>query len=955
MTIRNLSPYIPVIMTKLNKYLLTVVLFLPFLLMAQEQLTNLPTLYITTDSTYANGTKVPIQKEVYFSGSLRIVAGNETPGQYDSTIQIRGRGNSTWNLAKKPYRIKLDKKTRLLGMTAKENDWVLLANHADKTLVRNALAFEISKACNIYYTPDYRFVDVILNGNYIGNYMLTDQVERDKDRVNTEKMDTSRLDPNLTGGYVLEIDGFGITGSYDPGKGELFPEAFSSNIGNKVTIKYPDNDEITAAQRQYIIQHYNTFEQSILNYNNTQAAYENICRYLDTTAFVNWYIANELTANPDGVWSIFMKKHRDDDRLYFGPLWDNDISFGNCNRIYSLANDGRSESIMLKCFSNNRVKELINKVLTISPIRKMIAERWKVIYQNEMLKDDLIHLLYNMEEELDASQKLNYQKWSTALSSRIYNEIYYGSNISFAMQMEYLRNYLSERIDFLDSFFSAMANEGGIDPEDPPLPPVDTATYFSPEPYVWYHLQCQLNDKYLVCQELAGGYQLGYTYDPETAGDWAKFEISCSKDDENRSVYYLRNKAAKTYVYINAAKAAIPLDPVQKTFFTLYPSPNEAGHYGLMVLSDNSTLHELGIDANDSVVSWPTLNKKGQREYRFIPDRSHFQSVFDPPNPQQALWDIEENWDNNIPNAYATAIIAEGAKLELSQDETVTVDSLIILPGAEVLNYGTIRADVSLFCSNDSLSASYDYSQETQLISERVLYRSFNRSQSWYALSLPLDVKSVRNKEMTILQPGKDYYLMEYKADSNRFDSLSLAGSFKPKAGPYLFSVSPEREQQAFVFVFDTKSSYQTGNSDYSFTGNTGFKTINIPAAGTYLLEDHLHFVLQEGQQLLLPAFHAYFSVSGDRLPDSLAIYNMNPANDTLTLENISKQGPLLVSRAGLLIIFNMEAGEDFSLFKLDGRLLLRDKALNNPTYVPLKQGIYLLRYKKRFHKIHIP
>jgi len=120
-------------------------------------------------------------------------------------------------------------------------------------------------------------------------------------------------------------------------------------------------------------------------------------------------------------------------------------------------------------------------------------------------------------------------------------------------------------------------------------------------------------------------------------------------------------------------------------------------------------------------------------------------------------------------------------------------------------------------------------------------------------------------------------------------------------------------------------------------------------------LEDHLHFVLQEGQQLLLPAFHAYFSVSGDRLPDSLAIYNMNPTNDTLALENISKQGPLLVSRAGLLIIFNMEAGEDFSLFKLDGRLLLRDKALNNPTYVPLKQGIYLLRYKKRFHKIHIP
>ncbi|MDD4362538.1 MAG: CotH kinase family protein, partial [Bacteroidales bacterium] len=709
-------------------------------------------------------------------------------------------------------------------------------------------------------------------------------------------------------------------------------------------------------QRQYIIQHYNAFEQSILNYNNSQAAYENICRYLDTTAFVNWYIANELTANPDGIWSIYIKKHRDDDRFYFGPLWDNDISFGNCNRIYSLSNDGRSESIMLKCFSNNRVKELINKVLTIPPIRKMIAERWKVIYQTGLLKEDLIHLLYNMEEELDASQKLNYQKWSTALSSRIYNEIYYGASISFAMQFEYLRNYLSDRIDFLDGFFTAMGNDDTIDPEDPPLPPVDTMEYFSPEPYVWYHLQCQLNNKYLICEEVAGGYQLGYTYNPETAGDWAKFEISCSKDKQNRSIYHIRNKASKAYVYINAAQAKIPLDPIQKTAFTLYPSPNEDEHYGFMVLSDNSSLNELGIDANGGVVSWSTKNKSGQREYQFIPDRAYFQSIFNPADPQQPLWAMEENWDKNIPNAYATAIIAKGAKLELSQDETVVVDSLIILPGAEVLNYGTIQADVTLFCANDSLSASYDYSQDALLISERMLYRSFDRSQSWYALSLPLDIKSIRNEQMAILDPGEDYSLMKYSADSNRFDTLSLLSSLRPKAGPYLFSVSPEREQQAFLFVFDTKSSYQPAVSDMNFSGNTGFRTIQIPAAGTYILKDHLHFVLQDDQQQLsLPAFNAYFATTGDELPDSLSIYNMNPPDDTLALEIISGGVPVLLSRKGLLIIYDTEPGEDFALFNIDGRLVFKDKALNNPTYVSLKQGLYLFRYKERFQKIQIP
>lgn len=919
---------------------------LPFLSSSQDQLSNLPTFYITTEKNISS-------KEYYVDGHLQVVAGSETPGIYEGPIRIRGRGNSTWSLSKKPYRIKLDQKFRILGMTAKENDWVLLANHADKTLVRNALAFEVSQACGIYYTPDYRFVDVVLNGSYIGNYMLTDQVERDKDRVNTEKMDIEGDDPNLSGGYLLEIDGFGNTYSYNKDKGEKFPEAFSSAIGNTITIKYPDNDTITTAHRQYIIEHYNAFEQSILNYNQTQAAYDNICRYLDTTAFVKWYVVNELIANPDGVWSLFMKKHRDDDRFYFGPMWDNDISFGNCQRIYSLANDGRSESIMNKCFSNHRVKELINKVLSIPKIRKMIADYW-TSFDSQLLKEDLIHLLYNMEEELNVSQSLNYQKWSNALSTRVYDEIYYGANTTYAMQMDYLRNYLSDRIDFLDTFFAAMGNDI---PVDPPLPEFDTVQYFHPEPYVWYQLQCQINSKYLVCEKVDQGYELGFTYDPQTAGNWAKFALSCSKDEHNRSIYYLRNKAVNAHVYITAAQAKIPLDPLNKSAFTLYPSPNQEGYYGLQLVSDQSSLNELGIDANGNVVSWSTANKKGQREYRFIPDRAYFQSVYSSTDSLQARWSRAENWTADIPNAYATAVIAEGAKLEITEEEHIQIDSLILLPGSQVSNSGQIQARVSLFCANDSTAASFSEEESSQLISERLLHYYFDQGERWHALSFPLDVKSVRNQRMNILQAGRDYFMMAYQASEQGFDSLSYSASLRPKAGPYLFAVSHEYEKQALIFVFDTKSSYHIEANKILFLGNTRFATSPLSEAPIYFLKDHSHFVLHDDQEsLLLPAFHAYLSIEANgELPDSMDIYhlNINP-DDTLALAENLQRDLVLIARSGLLDVYNMESEQDYQVYLPDGRLFLRSKAMHNPEQLVLGRGLYFFRYKNKLYKILI-
>ncbi|MBQ9287190.1 MAG: CotH kinase family protein, partial [Bacteroidaceae bacterium] len=125
---------------------------------------------------------------------------------YDGQISIRGRGNSTWNYPKKPYAIKLDKKSEILGMP-KHKRWVLLANWKDRTLMRNDAAFWLSTNSGLPYTVRGQFVEVELNGKIMGNYYLCEQIKVDDNRVDITEMEAQEHNPeNLTGGYLVELD-----------------------------------------------------------------------------------------------------------------------------------------------------------------------------------------------------------------------------------------------------------------------------------------------------------------------------------------------------------------------------------------------------------------------------------------------------------------------------------------------------------------------------------------------------------------------------------------------------------------------------------------------------------------------------------------------------------------------------------------------------------------------------
>ena len=274
------------------------------------QLTNIPTVYIHTLNDEA-----PYDKEHEIRCLISIISEDGTKLLTDSG-KIRERGNFSRGFPKKPYRIKFDSKHQVLGSPAKAKKWTLINNYGDKTLMRNQLAFELSRRLEMPYTPFCAYVDVVLNGDYKGCYQLCDQIEVRKNRVDiTEMTPRDNSGEALTGGYLIEADAY----AYEE------TSMFWSDKGTGVTIKSPDEDSITAEQTAYIRQQYNKMEKNWLT-------------NLDLNTFLRHFLVGELSGNTDTYWSLYIYKQRSNDTLYVGPVWDFDLAFENDNRTYPIGN-----------------------------------------------------------------------------------------------------------------------------------------------------------------------------------------------------------------------------------------------------------------------------------------------------------------------------------------------------------------------------------------------------------------------------------------------------------------------------------------------------------------------------------------------------------------------------------------------------------------------------------------
>lgn len=296
---------------------------------------TLPIVRITTD-----GFAPVLNKDDYVHGAMTIDPNGSDVAAYSGTLGIKGRGNSTWGFPKKPYRLKLDTKSPIMGI-ASNKDWVLLANYLDKSQLRTWAASQISEATDLDWTPQYRFVEVVFNGQYQGVYQLTEAIKPGSNRVDIEEMEPEDNEGlAVTGGYLMELDAR-LEENHEPG--------WRTSRQIPVVVKEPD--PMTPQQRNYIQGFVQGFEDALFSpgYRDPVTGYAS---RLDVDSFIDNWIVLELTRNGDAYWSsTYFSKDRGEDQLVFGPVWDFDHSMGSTASTRQLPPEGwfaRDNSIWVR-------------------------------------------------------------------------------------------------------------------------------------------------------------------------------------------------------------------------------------------------------------------------------------------------------------------------------------------------------------------------------------------------------------------------------------------------------------------------------------------------------------------------------------------------------------------------------------------------------------------------------
>ena len=341
-------------------------------------------------------------KDEYTSGSV-----NSLP------MKIRGRGNSTWGLPKKPYQLKLSAPSPMFGMSP-DKKWIMLANYSDKTMLRNELAFDMSRISRLQWTPDSRFAEVTVNGQYDGLYQMTQKVEVTDNRV-----------PVGDTGYLLEVDQLNRLDTDD---------VFIRTDNYLFNIKSPDAD-INDPSHIYIRDYLRDTEAALLGegFRDPNTGYR---KYIDVDAFVDWYLINELAKNKDANFfsSVYMTLDPGG-KLKMGPVWDFDIGFGNNNNPRVRTFDPIGFHVKKTVW----IERLFQDPYFVSKLR----DRFNYFYNH---RESLYAKVLSNADRIDAAQRRNYQRWGTLGQYVWPNPVYFDT---YQEEVDHLIGWLELRFEWM--------------------------------------------------------------------------------------------------------------------------------------------------------------------------------------------------------------------------------------------------------------------------------------------------------------------------------------------------------------------------------------------------------------------------------------------------------------------------------------------------------------------------
>ena len=317
-----------------------------------------------------------VEKDKYLNATFRIT-GYGVYDNFEETVQIKGRGNTTWSYPKKPYRLKFASKVKPFGLT-KGKSWALLANYQTGSMLANAAAMKIGQMAGAEYTNHMVPVELYINGRYRGSYMFTEKVGIANNSVD--------IDDEL--GYLLELDTY-----YD----ETY-KFKTRKYRLPVNIKDPDLSEYTteaaSARRTLIENDFNTLDVALYNM-------ADIDTIVDADAFASFMLANDLVMNqeighPKSTYLFKEELENPDSKIKFGPLWDFDWGFGyESTRDY--ATTSYTSSVFNSSMSSSAGYRFFSDMMNDRTVKKYYYKAWKEFLDNKSIEElvDYMESYYN--------------------------------------------------------------------------------------------------------------------------------------------------------------------------------------------------------------------------------------------------------------------------------------------------------------------------------------------------------------------------------------------------------------------------------------------------------------------------------------------------------------------------------------------------------------------------------
>ena len=427
--------------------------------------------------------------------------------EYSDKSEIKGRGNATWGYYKKPYQIKLSGKSPLFGMDSAKT-WILLADYVDLSHMHNALAFTLAKDLGIPYGIDYRYVNLYIDGDYKGIYLICEKVQINSGRVDIKELEKENENKNpgvdfeslpvitvtngkiisdtiltsytysegivspedITGGYLVELDNM---------YGYREPARFTTENGNTYVVKSPEF--VSKDEMEYIASLFADMEEAIYSSDGYNKKGVHYSEYIDIDSFAAVYTEEELLKNWDAYFSsMFFFKDADSNgkvsKIFMGPIWDMDNILGNLNfgtyatdTDFLWAQNGKFQ---------NYVRALAAPLMSHSDFRAVVAEKYDTAYRKVKSYLSETGFINETAKEISASVAMDRIRWETydsdrwVLSSGGYRKVStkfvhfpeWGSGLDNEPTtcLGYLRSFLSKRVDSL----LVSIGKGKIDPPD---------------------------------------------------------------------------------------------------------------------------------------------------------------------------------------------------------------------------------------------------------------------------------------------------------------------------------------------------------------------------------------------------------------------------------------------------------------------------------------------------------